>query len=136
MSSKIFYESDFYRIEVDTAKNLIQSKWLRNVTEQELLEGGTKLYEALRDTKVERVVAEAQNIGTLSSSAKEWLSTSFYELLSQTPLKRIARVMPRSVFHQVALESVVTRAEALGITKFEVKNFSSPQDALDWVLLQ
>jgi hypothetical protein len=136
MSSTIFYESDFYIIEVDTATNLIQSKWLRNVTDQEVVEGGTKLYEALRDTKVELVVADAKNIGSLSSTAKEWLSVSFYDLLSQTPLKRIARVMPDSVFQQIALESVVTRAEALGITKFDVKNFSNTKDALKWVLKQ
>ena len=134
MPFNVFYESDFYRIEVDLEKNLVQAKWLRHVTEQELIEGGTKLYETLRDTKVERAVANAKNIGALPSSAKEWLSVTFYDLLSQTHLKKIARIMPESVFHQVALESVVTRAEALGVTKFEVKNFSNDEDGVSWVL--
>lgn len=136
MPFKIFYESDFYIIEVDNEENLIQSKWLRQVTEQELIEGGTKLYEALRATKVERVIADAKDIGSLSSSAKEWLSAIFYDLLSQTSLKRIARILPESVFQQVALESVVTRAEAMGITKFEVKSFSNASVALAWITMQ
>ena len=91
------------------------------------------MFQVLRDTKVERAVANAQNLGAIPSGAKDWMSTTFYQMLSDTALKRLARVLPNSVFHQIALESVVTRAEAMGITKFDVKNFSNHQDALNWV---
>ena len=134
MPFKTMYKSDFYTIEADVVGNLLRSKWHRPVDEQELLTGGTMLYEVLRDTKVERAVADAQCIGSLPSSGKEWLSTKFYELLSQTSLKRLARVLPSNVFQLVALESVVTRADALGVTKFEVRNFADPQQALDWAI--
>ncbi|GAB3201373.1 hypothetical protein ABID22_004048 [Pontibacter aydingkolensis] len=132
MPFKTMYHSDFYTIEVDVEGNLLQSKWHRPVTEQEVKTGGTKLYEVLRDTKVEHAVADAQNVGAIPPTAKDWLSSTFYELLSQTSLKRLARVLPKSVFHQIALESVVTRAEALGVTQFEVKNFGNEQDAFAW----
>lgn len=133
MPFKIMYQSDFYTIEVDVEGNLLQSKWHRPVNEQEMKTGGTKLYEVLRDTKVQYALADAQALGSIPPTIKDWLSTTFYELLSQTQLKRMARVLPGSVFHQIALESVVTRAEALGITKFEVKSFVSPNEALNWV---
>lgn len=136
MPFKMMYDSDFYTIEVDVEGNLLKSKWHRPVNEQEMKAGGTKLYEVLRDTKVERAVADAQHIGAIPPAAKDWLSTTFYELLSQTPLKKLARVLPTSVFHQIALESVVTRAEAMGVTKFQVRNFSNQKDALDWTLEQ
>ena len=134
MPFKTVYQSDFYTIEVDVEGNLLQSKWHRPVNAQEIELGGTKLYEVLHETKVERAVANAQDLGSLPAASKDWLSTTFYQLLSQTQLKKLARVMPSSVFHQIALESVVTRAEALGVTKFEVKNFVSQQDALNWML--
>ena len=134
MPFRTMYNSDFYTIEVDIEGNLLQSKWHRAVTEQEIKTGGTKLFEVLRDTKVERAVANAQNLGAIPPAAKDWMSSTFYQMLSQTPLKRIARVLPSSVFHQIALESVVTRAEALGVTRFEVKNFSNQQDALNWAM--
>ncbi|WP_299823980.1 hypothetical protein [uncultured Pontibacter sp.] len=126
------FESDFYTIEVDVEANLLRSKWHRPVSEAEMKAGGIKLYQVLRDTRVERAVANAQALGVLTPPAKEWMSTEFYELLSQTRLKRLARVLPASVFHQIALESVITRAEALGKIRFNVKSFSDPAKAIAW----
>lgn len=133
MPFKMMYESDFYRIEADMDGNMLRAKWLRPIDEQEMKTGGVKLYEVLRDTGVERAMANAQAFGTLSPGAKEWMSTAFYELLSQTKLKRLARVMPDNLFYRIALESVATRADALGVTHFEVKNFPNEQEALAWL---
>jgi hypothetical protein len=128
------YTSDYYSIEVDEARKLLKAVWLRPVTTEEVIYGGTKLYEALLDTGVERVIADARVMTSLSSESKDWLAGRFYELLSQTRLKKLARVLPSAVFPKLALESVVTRAEAQGVTKFDVKNFSSPAGALSWLL--
>lgn len=128
------YDSDFYTVKVDESQNLLKAKWLRSASAEEIIAGGNMLYEALRDTGVEKVIADARNLTTLSAEAKEWMASKFYELLSQTQLKRVARVVPSALFSKIALESVVTRAEALGITKFEVKNFTDPAAALDWLL--
>lgn len=130
------YLSEFYKIEVDLEGNLVRSEWLRHVTDEELITGATKLYEALRDSKVERSIANGQLLETLNTRAKDWMSYEFYELLSQTNLKKLARVLPTRVYHQLALESVVTRAEALGKTRFLVKNFSDKDKALTWLLAE
>lgn len=98
-----------------------------------MITGGTKLYEVLRDTQVERAVANAQSLASLTPETKEWMATKFYELLSRTNLKKLARVLPDTLFYRIALESVVTRAEAGGYTKFEVKNFSDQEEALRWL---
>ena len=82
---------------------------------------------------MERALGNAQAFTTLSTEAKEWMSTTFYQLLSQTNLKKLARVLPSDLFYKLALESVVTRAELLGNTKFEVKNFTNDQEALTWL---
>ncbi|RDV17235.1 hypothetical protein DXT99_01655 [Pontibacter diazotrophicus] len=133
MPFDIKYATDFYMIEVDLDADLLQAKWLRPVSVKEMEAGGTKLYEVLRDTQVARVLANAQDLGVLPAEAKEWMSSRFYELLSLTQLKKMARVLPENLFHRVALESVVTRADALGVTKFDVRNFSSPKEALRWL---
>lgn len=133
MPFEIKYESDFYRIEVDLGLGLLQAEWLRPVSGKEMETGGTKFYEVLRDTQVEKAVANARLLGALSPEAKEWMSTRFYEMLSLTQLKMLARVLPENLFHRIALESVVTRAEALGVTKFSVKNFAAQDEALRWL---
>jgi hypothetical protein len=134
MAFKIFYSSDFYRIEADKEQNILVSKWLRAVTHDELITGGTKLYEALLETRIERTCANAQALGALNATSKDWMANEFYELLSLTNLKKLARIMPSSVFHQLALESVMTRAEAMGKARFEVRNFSDPDEAMAWLL--
>ncbi|WP_228466578.1 hypothetical protein [Adhaeribacter swui] len=83
---------------------------------------------------MERALANAQAFTTLSPEAKQWMATTFYQLLSQTHLKKLARVLPSSLFHRLALESVVTRAEALDVTKFDVQNFAQEPEALSWLL--
>ncbi|OKL41742.1 hypothetical protein [Pontibacter flavimaris] len=128
------YHSDFYKIEVDEARKLLKAVWLRPVSAEEAVLGGTRLYEVLRDTGMELAIADARVITTLSSDTKDWLSSQFYKLLSDTKLKRLARVVPSALYAKVAVESVVTRAEALGVTRFEVKNFSSPGEALSWLM--
>lgn len=40
--------------------------------------GGTKLYEVLRETKLEKAVADARKLSTLCPDTKEWMSGKFY----------------------------------------------------------
>lgn len=134
MPAKVLYASDFYFIEIDVENKILRSKWLRSVNCEEMKTGGTKLYEALRDTGAELVVANAQLLRTLDSATKEWMSFEFYELLSLTKLKRMARVLPVNVFSRIALESVATRAEASGVTKFNFRNFAEQQEAEQWLI--
>ncbi|MBX0333356.1 hypothetical protein K3G39_08895 [Pontibacter sp. HSC-14F20] len=132
-SFQTLYSSDFYKVEVDKKNDLLMAEWLRGVTQSEMVTGGTKLYEALRDTGITRAVANAERLTLLDTSTKEWMSTSFYELLSQTSLQKLARVLPSSLFSKLALEAVATRAEAQNINRFLFKNFSNQKDALIWI---
>ncbi|WP_161888632.1 hypothetical protein [Pontibacter russatus] len=136
MAFKTVYDSAFYRIEVDVEANMLRSMWLRPADEAEIKAGGTKLYEALCDTGIERAVSNAERLGALNAASKEWMSTVFFELLSRTRLKKLARVLPDTLFHRIALESVLTRAEALGMTSFMVKNFLTQEEALSWLRMQ
>lgn len=98
-----------------------------------MITGGTKLYEALRDTGITKAVANAQNLGLLDAPTKEWMSTLFYALLSETSLEKLARVLPSNLFSKITLEAVATRAEAQNTTSFSYKNFTKEQQALEWL---
>ena len=75
-------------------------------------------------------------MGAINAASKEWMSNVFFDLLSRTHLKKLARVLPDTLFHRIALESVVTRAEALGMTSYMVKNFLTQEEALSWLRMQ
>lgn len=133
MPFEIKYSSDFYRIEADEQAGMLRALWLRPITEKEMIAGGTKLYQVLCETKAERVIGNAKNVRALTSETKDWMANTFYEMLSQTNLRKLARVLPENKFHQLGLESVITRAEALGKIRFAVKNFHSEREALAWL---
>jgi hypothetical protein len=132
-ASRILYKSDFYEITADSVSEIIRTNWLRPVTKEEMIEGGTKLHDLLLETQFKKVLANGQKLKWLDVETKEWMSTKFYELLSETPLEKIARVLPSNLFFQLALESVATRADALGIVKFQFKNFQHDAPALRWL---
>jgi hypothetical protein len=133
MSFKTTYESDFYKIEIDQENNLLRSEWLRAVSKEEMIAGGTRLFETLRDTGITRAITNAQRLVLLDAATKEWMSTQFFSLLSRTKLQKLARVLPSSLFSKLALESVATRADANHVSSFVYKNFVNQQEALNWL---
>ncbi|WP_242927412.1 hypothetical protein [Pontibacter vulgaris] len=133
MPFKTTYESDFYKIEVDQENDLLRAEWLRSVNREEMITGGTKLYESLRDYSITKAIANAQRLEAFDTATKEWMSNNFYTLLSQTPLQKLARILPESLFPKLTLEAVATRADAQNINKFIYKNFLNEQEALDWI---
>ena len=133
MPLKTIYESDFYTIKIDQENNLLRAEWLRPVSKEEIITGGTKLYEALRDSGLTRAVANAQKLGQLDAATKEWLSNDFYALLSKSPLQKLARVLPGNLFSRITLEAVATRAEAQNTNKFLYKNFANETEAIHWL---
>lgn len=128
------YHSDFFLIEIDRTLSLVKTAWQRDVTEQELKEAAMQLKDVLETNKVELLLANAQNLNALTPESKEWLSTYYYNLLSSTGIKKMARILPTNLFRQLPLEAVITRADALSQLKYEVKNFSSETEGLRWLL--
>jgi len=126
--------SDYYKIVSDPENDMLRAEWLRSVNKEEMVAGGTMLYQVLKDTGITRAVANAQRLVLLDSDTKSWMSTNFYTLLSQTSLRKLARVLPSNLFSKLALESVATRADALNTTKFVYKNFDTEEKAMEWLL--
>lgn len=128
------FRSDFFSVEMDQTLSLVKTVWLRGVTDGELKEAAMQLREILESNKVDLLLTNAQNLNSLSQDSKEWLSTCYYNLLSGTGIKKMARILPTNLFRHIALEAVITRADAICQLKYEVKNFSSEHEGLRWLL--
>ncbi|WP_347158970.1 hypothetical protein [Pontibacter chitinilyticus] len=133
MLFKTMYESDFNRIRIDTNSNLLYAEWLRPVNEEEIKIGSLQLTEVLLATRIQRALVNLEVFGALTAEVKEWIVTTLYEALLQTSLQKLARVLPDNVFYRLALESIVTRAEALHAINFPIQNFCNQQEALKWL---
>ncbi|SNT32918.1 hypothetical protein SAMN06296052_14813 [Pontibacter ummariensis] len=133
MPLKTLYLTDYCKIDADLERKLLRAQWLRPVDEQEARQVGAKLCQVLRETRLERLVIDTRALGTLDPGVKEWMSTSFFCLLSQSGLKQLGRVLPDSAFSRVSLKAISTRAEALGGVNFMLKNFTDEEQAYLWL---
>jgi hypothetical protein len=126
-------QNDMTRITIDRSNGLITNTWLRPVEHQEILDTAERLYQFLKETKADKLLLNALILGKLLPHTKEWLSTTFYKSLSEVGITKLARVLPENLFNRLSFESVLTRAEALGIVNFEARNFTNNEAALRWL---
>jgi hypothetical protein len=127
------YQNDLSRIAIDRDNKIMSNTWLRSAGHEEIVQTAQKLNQLLQENNPDKLLLSALVLGKLLPHTKEWLATTFYKSLSELGIKKLARVLPENVFNRLSLESVVTRAEALGAISFEVKNFTSDEAALLWL---
>ncbi|ARS36946.1 hypothetical protein CA264_16770 [Pontibacter actiniarum] len=107
--------------------------WKQKITDEELRQGALKLHLFLLESKLENLLSNSQGLASLSPATKNWLADQYYETLMLTSIRRLARVMPSNLFHQIALESVIARAAAKKNLSFAVRSFSKEEEALRWL---
>ncbi len=91
------------------------------------MDGGVKLNKFISKSNITKVLSNAQQLGSIRS-------TTHYDELSQVGIVKFDRVLPANLFSKVALESVITRAEALGCINFQVENLGEEKSAVEWLL--
>ncbi|MFD2246831.1 hypothetical protein [Pontibacter ruber] len=127
------FSNDITRIAVDRDHNLVVNVWQKHVSHEEMVQTAVKLNQILKETKADKLLLSALNLGTISANTKEWLTNTYYKSLSEMGLQKLARVLPANLFNKLSLESVMTRAEALGTIRFETRNFASNESAMIWL---
>jgi hypothetical protein len=127
------YQNDISRIAIDRESGLLTNTWLRPVELDEMLRTAEKINQFLQEHSVDKLLLNALVIGKLLPHTKEWLSTTYYQSLSNLGLQKLARVLPENVFNRLSFEAVITRAEALGTVNFEFRNFTNDEAALRWL---
>ncbi|MBB6609673.1 hypothetical protein H7F15_01350 [Pontibacter sp. Tf4] len=126
--------SDDFKIEADDALSYVRTEWLRPLTDEQFKTETMRAYDVIAARAAELVLVNAQQVSVLGPETKDWLSNTYYNLFSQTPLRRMARVMPDNLFKKLALASVVARADATGLLNYEIEDFTSEEEALRWLL--
>lgn len=129
----ILHADSFYRIEADHSCNLARVEWFTGITDEALRHGAVRLHELMLEHRLELLLSNSQALASLSPNTKNWLADNYYTILSQTSIKRLARVTPSNLFHQIALESVVTRAAATHNLSYQIRNFTSEPEAIRWL---
>jgi Lon protease-like protein len=128
------YLSDHLKIEADDALAYIRAEWLGDVDDEQFVAEAMRAHAVLIARKPEKALVNAQQAPNISSKTKDWLANIYYDLYSQTPVKKMARVLPENIFRRLALTSVLTRVNATTELTYEIRDFSSEEEAVRWLL--
>lgn len=131
--STVFLSDDF-KIEADDALSFIRTEWLRPLTDEQFKAETMRAYDVIVARRAQLVLVNAQQVSILGPETKDWLSHTYYSLLSDTALRKMARVMPDNLFKKLALASVVARADATGSLNYDIRDFASEEEAMRWLL--
>ena len=95
---------------------------------RELLMKGAEVLEANRATKW---VSDDRNNGALRSEDKTWADTCWQPLVIRAGWKTWAIVLPETIVGQMNMRRVV---QGEGPLRLEVQLFTSPEEALAWIV--
>lgn len=126
--------SDDFKIEADDALALVRTEWLRPVEDEQFVVESMRSHETVVSRRAEKMLMNAEDVSVISPKTKDWLANIYYDLFSHTSLKKMARVMPDDLFKKLAMVSVVTRADAAEELTYEIRDFSSEEEAVSWLL--
>lgn len=126
--------SDDFKIEADDALALVRTEWLHPVEDEQFVVESMRSHETVVSRRAEKMLMNAEDVSVISPKTKDWLANIYYDLFSHTSLKKMARVMPDDLFKKLAMVSVVTRADAAEELTYEIRDFSSEEEAVSWLL--
>lgn len=126
--------SDDFKIEADDALALVRTEWLRPVEDEQFVVESMRSHETVVSRRAAKMLMNAEDVSVISPKTKDWLANIYYDLFSHTSLRKMARVMPDDLFKKLAMVSVVTRADAAEELTYEIRDFSSEEEAVSWLL--
>ena len=103
-------------------------KFIYGAAFRELLMKGAEVLKANGATKW---VSDDRNNGALSSEDKAWADTSWQPQVIRSGWKTWAIVLPETIVGQMSIRRIIRENELLSL---EVQVFTSPEEALAWIV--
>ncbi|NDK55805.1 hypothetical protein [Pontibacter fetidus] len=125
---------DFIEFRLDADKKLLYGKWLRDVNNAEYQSGLKYTYELIKDNAITRWLQNSTHLSPRALEDQKWVAEDFGLMLTQSPIKYIATVVPANSLHYPVLLSLREKAYRIfGKTKF-MEIFETEEEALAWLI--
>lgn len=128
---KLYYETDAMRVTYDKEQQLAVGTWKGFVTSKELRKTALDSLDFVNEHQVTRWLSDRRNMKAIRQKDQQWTIDEFVPRLLQSPLRRLANVVSKDIFNQMAMESIVQRSGNLG--EITLKEFENIEDAMEWL---
>jgi hypothetical protein len=119
-----------YDIYPDKASGLIVMDWEGYATSAQFREGTETMLNLLIEQRVNKVLANIQNMVLIGMEDQQWMETNFLPRAIRFGLKACAIVKPIHYFNKVAVETISFKVEK---DKLEIQFFDTPEEAKEWL---
>ena len=123
-------EYPFLRIQVDEISDSIIMTWNGHFTSSEYREATKSCVAIVAEHNIKNWLADARLIDEIRAEDHEWTNENVLVPISNLGVKKVAIIMPESVYNHLAISSIMVKGKSR--FKFESSYFVHKKEALDW----
>jgi len=128
------YESDFVEITLDTNLEIITNTWFTSTENMEDEDYETDMLRFAELVQIYRptyhLIKSVDFLYPITIEMQDWTNQTIFPKLAESGIKKIAFLVSSEVITQISIEQVLEESNA---TAFQVRYFSSEEDALVWI---
>lgn len=130
LSSMIYKEFPFLKIEVDEPAGTLIMTWQDKFTSAEYREATRVCVEAIKTFKIRNWLADTRNIDEIKVSDQEWTNENILYPISDLGVKKVAIIIPENVNNHLAISSIMVKGRSY--FRFDSRYFVYKKEAFDW----
>ncbi|WP_161889527.1 serpin family protein [Pontibacter russatus] len=128
---KLYYDTDAMRISYDEELQLAVGEWKGFVSSNDMKEVALRSLKLVNEHGITRWLADRRKMKAIRQQDQQWTVDVFIPKLLESPLCRMATIVSKDIFNQMAIEQMLTRSGGLG--GIALRDFDREEDAMEWL---
>lgn len=128
---KLYYENDVIRVSYDPDFSLGVGEWKGFASSDEIRQIALRSLEFVNEKGITRWLADRRNMKAIRQQDQQWTAEVFIPKLLESSLRRMATIVSKDIFNQMAIEQIIRRSGGLG--SIALRDFENYKDAMEWL---
>jgi hypothetical protein len=129
--SRVYFESDVVVVTWEAEQRAVLLAWKGHAKGEKFRQGLDKGLELVKQHGAARWIGDCTLLGVLSQEDQDWTNTNWFPRLLQTPVSRMAVLIPKSALTRMSVDSILSKVEGTNLTTCY---FSDLAEARGWVV--
>ncbi|MEM9828987.1 MAG: STAS/SEC14 domain-containing protein [Bacteroidota bacterium] len=120
--------NDLIQIEYDEANGWLYTRWIGDLTVEDVETGGEKMLEQVKEKSCQKVLNDNRDVIGSWDEANEWIAQNWMPRALAAGLKKFAHVISPDIFSALSAEEMITQ-----VNGFEMRIFEDEEEAKSWL---
>lgn len=125
-------EREFLTMKFCPKQQLLWNEWRGSTPSLQLREAMIYACNFILENGVELILADYTKMCAPNLEDQVWIANHTARLLQHSKLKRVANILAKDLFQQLAIESIYEKASAVDLP-CESRDFIAKEDAMEWL---